>query len=160
MWQTEFPHAYKRGKIILLYIYRSLMFGVPGCWQVPSPTRKATSCACQKCDGQRNGLILLGLGQVVESCECGNEPPTSIKCGEYSWGQEMLHLVRAAIFGFNVVLISSSMAFSFVRAAPNIWSWLHCILIMRHDLASVLQAFTVISEPFPSPVKNIWRALA
>ena len=35
-------------------------YNYPGCWQVLSPTRKETSCACQKCDGQRNGLILLG----------------------------------------------------------------------------------------------------
>ena len=40
------------------------------------------NCACQKCNGQRNGLIWLGEGQVIDSCECGNEPPSSIKCGE------------------------------------------------------------------------------
>jgi len=38
----------------------------------------------QKCDGQRNGLIWLGKGQVVGCCGWGNEPPSSIKCGECS----------------------------------------------------------------------------
>jgi len=36
------------------------------------------------CDVQRNGLIWLGSGHVVDCCECGNEPPSSIKCGECS----------------------------------------------------------------------------
>jgi hypothetical protein len=33
----------------------------------------------------RHGLDLpgSGQGQVAESCECGNEPSGSIKCGEF-----------------------------------------------------------------------------
>jgi len=34
--------------------------------------------------GQRNGLIWLGQGHVVDCCECGNEPPISLKFGECS----------------------------------------------------------------------------
>jgi hypothetical protein len=35
--------------------------------------------------GWRNGLDRSGLGQgqVVGSCECGNEPSGSIKCGKF-----------------------------------------------------------------------------
>ena len=29
------------------------------------------------------GLIWLRIGQVEGSCECGNEPSGSIKCGEF-----------------------------------------------------------------------------
>jgi hypothetical protein len=57
----------------------------------------------------------------------------------------MLHLMIAAILGFNMTLISSSMVFWFVTAVPNIRSWLSYILITRHDLDSVLQAFSSIS---------------
>ena len=41
-------------------------------------------CIFRKWDG-RHGLDLSGsgLGQVVGSCECGNEPSGSIKCGEF-----------------------------------------------------------------------------
>ena len=34
--------------------------------------------------GRGDGLIWLGYGQVVDSCGCGNEPQSSIKCGECS----------------------------------------------------------------------------
>jgi len=30
------------------------------------------------------GLIWLRIGQVVDTCECGNEPSGYIKCGEFS----------------------------------------------------------------------------
>jgi hypothetical protein len=33
--------------------------------------------------GVWTGLSWLRLGQVPGSCECGNEPSGSIKCGEY-----------------------------------------------------------------------------
>jgi hypothetical protein len=33
--------------------------------------------------GAWTGSIWLGIGQVVGTCECGNEPPGSIKCGEF-----------------------------------------------------------------------------
>ena len=64
--------------------YFVLKVTYPGCWQVLSLARKETICACQKCDGQRNGLIWLGKRQVVDSCKCGNEPPSPIKCRECS----------------------------------------------------------------------------
>jgi hypothetical protein len=31
----------------------------------------------------RNVVTYRRLGQVAGSCECGNEPPGSIKCGEF-----------------------------------------------------------------------------
>jgi hypothetical protein len=34
-------------------------------------------------DGVWNGSIWLRIGQVVGSCECGNESWDSIKCGEF-----------------------------------------------------------------------------
>jgi hypothetical protein len=29
------------------------------------------------------GLIWLRIGQVVDSCDCGNKPLDSLKCGEF-----------------------------------------------------------------------------
>jgi hypothetical protein len=34
-------------------------------------------------EGARTGLIWLRITQVAGSCECGNEPLGSIKCGEF-----------------------------------------------------------------------------
>jgi hypothetical protein len=33
--------------------------------------------------GAWTGLIWLGIGIVAGSCECGNEPSSSINCGEF-----------------------------------------------------------------------------
>jgi hypothetical protein len=33
--------------------------------------------------GARTGSIWLRIGKVVSTCECGNEPLGSIKCGEF-----------------------------------------------------------------------------
>jgi hypothetical protein len=39
----------------------------------------------QRNDSERSGLDSsgLGLGQVAGCCECGNEPPYSLICGEF-----------------------------------------------------------------------------
>jgi hypothetical protein len=47
------------GRIILRWIFRKWVMGA---W---------------------TGSIWLRIGQVVGTCECGNEPPGSIKCGEF-----------------------------------------------------------------------------
>jgi len=54
---------------------------------------RETSCACKKCDGQWSGLNWLGYGQVVDPCECGNEHPSSIKCGEFSLLPSLVGLI-------------------------------------------------------------------
>ena len=41
-----------------------------------------SNCVCQMCDGQRDGLIWVGKGQVLGFCECGNGPTSSINCWE------------------------------------------------------------------------------
>jgi hypothetical protein len=38
---------------------------------------------CKKWDGAWTGLSWLRIGHMASSCECGNEPPGSIKCGEF-----------------------------------------------------------------------------
>jgi hypothetical protein len=37
----------------------------------------------KKWDGTWTGLSCLRIRIVAGSCECGNEPPVSIKCGEF-----------------------------------------------------------------------------
>jgi hypothetical protein len=38
----------------------------------------------KKWDGEAwTGLLWLRIGQVAGACECGNEPLSSIKCGEF-----------------------------------------------------------------------------
>jgi hypothetical protein len=37
----------------------------------------------KKWDGARTGFSWLRVGTVAGSCECGNEPPGSIKCWEF-----------------------------------------------------------------------------
>jgi hypothetical protein len=40
-------------------------------------------CIFKKWDEAGTGLSWLRIGQVAGSCECSNEPPGSIKCGEF-----------------------------------------------------------------------------
>jgi len=45
--------------------------------------RKILRRIFMKWDGALNGLIWLRIGQVAGTCDCGNGPSSSIKCGEF-----------------------------------------------------------------------------